>query len=93
MTPTQRQAAFDRLFATLARKRAKRIGLAYAGTVRKLPPPALPGEKPGETRYYVNAVAAASKGGGLLELSRAANAELRRAARWAETGEGRKPVI
>jgi hypothetical protein len=93
MTSSQRQAAFDRIFAALAKKRAKRVGLAYAGTIRKLPPPPLPGERPGETRYYVNAVAAGSKGGGLLELGRAANAELKRAERWAETGKGRKPSI
>jgi hypothetical protein len=93
MTPARRRAAFDRLLVKLARKCAKRLGLAYAGTVRKLPPPPLPGEKPGETRYYLNAAPAGSKGGGLVELGRAADAELRAAGKWAETGKGRKPAI
>jgi predicted glycosyltransferase len=91
MTPSRRQAAFDRLLASLAKKRARRLGLAYAGTIRKLPPPPLPGERHGETRYYLNAVGGGAKAAGLVELSRAANAELRRAERWAETGKGRKP--
>jgi len=93
MTSAQRRAAFDRLFVKLAKKCAKRLGLAYAGTVRKLPPPPLPAETPGEARYYLNAAAAGPKGGGLVELGRAADAALRSAAVWAETGKGRKPAI
>jgi hypothetical protein len=93
MTPSQRQAAFNRLLVSLAKKRAKRLGLAYAGTIRKLPPPPLPGEKQGETRYYLNAAAGGAGAGGLVELSRASNAKLRKAERWAETGKGGKPRI
>jgi hypothetical protein len=93
MTSAQRRAAFDRLFVSLAKKRAKRLGLSYAGTVRKLPPPPLPGERPGEPRYYLNAAAAGPQGGGLVELGRTADAALRAAGRWAETGKGRKPDI
>lgn len=93
MTPSQRRSAFDRLFVKLAKKRAKRLGLAYAGTVRKLPPPPLPGERPSEARYYLNAAAAGPRGGGLVELGRTADAVLRSAATWAETGTGRKPAI
>jgi hypothetical protein len=92
MTPSQRQAAFDRLFNEIARKRAKRLGLVYAGTIRKLPPPPLPGEKPGKTRYYLNAGAVNSAAGGLVELGGAADAALRRAEKWAETGAGRRPT-
>jgi hypothetical protein len=58
MSPAQRQAAFDRFFTSLARRCSQRLGLGYAGTIRKLPPPPLPGESPGTTRYYLNAVAA-----------------------------------
>ncbi|HMD60472.1 MAG TPA: hypothetical protein VKG78_03525 [Opitutaceae bacterium] len=90
MTPAQRQAAFDRYFISLARNRARRLGVAYAGTIRKLPPPPLPGGAPGETRYYLNAVSA--DGSGLVELGSAADAALRRAERWLEAGEGSGPV-
>ena len=93
MTSAKRRAAFDRLFVKLAKRRAKQLGLAYAGTVRKLPPPPLPGERPGEARYYLNAAAAGSKGGGLVELGRTADAALHAAGEWAETGKGRKPAI
>jgi hypothetical protein len=88
MTPAQRQAAFDRFFTELARKCSRRLGLGYAGTIRKLPPPPLPGEKPGATRYFLNAVAADASESGLVELGGAADAALRRAEKWVETGEG-----
>jgi hypothetical protein len=90
MTPAQRQAAFERFFAATARAFAARLGMGFAGTIRKLPPPPLPGERPGATRYYVNAVP--TQGGpGLVELGGAALAAIRRAERWAETGEGPRP--
>jgi hypothetical protein len=92
MTSSQRQAVFDRLFNELARKRAKRLGLVYAGTIRKLPPPPLPGERPGRTRYYLNAAAENSVAGGLVELGGTTDAALRKAEKWVETGEGRRPL-
>ncbi|HXQ80163.1 MAG TPA: hypothetical protein VN775_02540 [Opitutaceae bacterium] len=92
MTPAQRQSAFDRFFASLARARAQRLGLRYAGTIRKLPPPPLPGETTGATRYYLNAVAADGSASGLVELGRSADAALRKAERWVETGKGPAPV-
>jgi hypothetical protein len=91
MTSTQRQAAFQRFFTTLAKARAVRLGLGYAGTIRKLPPPALPGEAPGTTRYFLNAVARDGSGCGLVELAGPAEASLRRAERWLESGEGPPP--
>ncbi len=92
MTPRQRQAAFDRFFTTLAKGRSRRLGLRFVGTIRKLPPPPLPGERPGSTRYYLNAVAGDDSGSGLVELGGRADAALRRAERWAETGLGAAPV-
>ncbi len=93
MTSSQRQAAFDRLFSEVARRSAKRLGVGYAGKVRKLPPPPLPGEKAGATRYYLNAVDADGRGLSLLEVGSKADATLRRAEAWAETGRGKRPVI
>jgi hypothetical protein len=92
MTPNQRQAAFDRFFVELARGRAQRLGLGYAGTIRKLPPPPLPGEALGTTRYYLNAVARDGLSSGLVELAGAAEASLRRAEGWVRTGQGSAPV-
>jgi hypothetical protein len=89
MSPAQRQAVFERIFAGIARAFARRQRLGFAGTIRKLPPPPLPGERPGATRYYVNTVSA--DGARLTELSGAALAEVRRAEKWAETGEGPPP--
>jgi hypothetical protein len=93
MTPSQRQAAFDRFFIALARKRSERLGLGYLGTIRKMPPPPLPGEHPDKTRYYLNAVARDRSGTGLVELGGAADAALRRAEKWVESGEGPAPAI
>lgn len=92
MTQSQRQAAFDRLFVSLARACSRRLGLGYAGTIRKLPPPPLPGEAPGAARYYLNAVAADGSGSGLVELGGAADGALRRAEEWAATGKGPRPA-
>jgi len=92
MTSAQRQAAFDRYFTELARKRSLRLGLGFAGTIRKLPPPPLPGEKPGATRYFLNAVAADRRGSGLVALGGPSDAALRRAEKWVETGRGPAPV-
>jgi hypothetical protein len=93
MNRTQRQAVFDRYFASLARSRSQRLGLRYVGTLRKLPPPPLPGEVPGMTRYYLNAVAADASGSGLVELGGRVDAALRRAEKWVETGEGTRPQV
>ena len=92
MTPSQRQAAFDRYFTSVARAGAQRLGLGFAGTIRKLPPPPLPGEGLGATRYYLNAVGADGAGSGLVELGGSADAGLRRAEKWVETGKGPAPV-
>jgi hypothetical protein len=93
MTLTQRQAAFDRFYEQLARKRAAKLGLRYLGTLRKLPPPPLPGEAPGATRYYLNAVAGDGSSSGLAELGGPADAALRRAEAWVETGKGLAPHV
>jgi hypothetical protein len=93
MTPAQRQSTFNRFFVSLAKSRAERLGLGYAGTIRKLPPPALPGEPQGTTRYYLNAVASDGSRSGLVELAGAAVTSLRKAEAWAETGEGAAPVL
>jgi hypothetical protein len=93
MTPRQRQAAFDRFFVALARKCAERLGLGYLGTIRKLPPPPLPGEPVGGTRYYLNAVARDGSRSGLVELGGAADAALRRAEKWVASGQGPAPAL
>jgi hypothetical protein len=92
MTPSQRQAAFDRFFMDLARKCSKRLGLGYLGTIRKLAPPPLPGEAAGATRYYLNAVAKDGSRSGLVELGGGADAALRKAEKWASTGKGKAPA-
>jgi hypothetical protein len=91
MTPARRQAAFDRFFVSLARAGARRLGLGYLGTIRKMPAPPLPGEAAGATRYYLNAVAADGSRSGLVELGAAADAALRRAEKWVATGVGPAP--
>jgi hypothetical protein len=91
MTPARRQAVFQQFFAALAREHARRHGLGYAGTIRKLPPPPLPGEGAGATRYYLNAVSADGRSSGLVELAGPAEAALQRAERWAESGRGAAP--
>jgi hypothetical protein len=91
MTSSQRQAAFDRFFADLARRRSKRLGLGFAGTIRKLAPPALPGEAQGPTRYFLNAVSADGRGSGLVPLGVTADAALHRAEKWVQTGKGAAP--
>jgi hypothetical protein len=93
MTPAQRHAAFDRLFVALARKRSLRLGLGYLGTIRKLPPPPLPGEPAGATRYYLNAVARDGSSSGLVELGGPADSTLRKAEKWAATGRGAAPGL
>lgn len=93
MTPTQRQAVFDRFFAALARRRCERLGLRYLGTIRKLPPPPLPGEARGAARYFLNAVAADGSDSGLVDLGARADGALRKAERWVETGKGAAPEI
>jgi hypothetical protein len=91
MTPAQRQATFDRFFISLARTCSVRMGLGYLGTIRKMPPPPLPGEPPGSTRYYLNAMAKDGSRSGLVELGSQADAALRRAEKWVASGEGTPP--
>ena len=67
--------------------------MGYLGTIRKLPPPPLPGEQPGATRYYLNALSRDGARSGLVELGGSAIAALRRAERWVATGEGPAPEI
>jgi hypothetical protein len=93
MTSTQRHAAFDRFFVALAKRRSLRLGLGYLGTIRKLPPPPLPGEPAGATRYFLNAVANDGSSSGLVELGGAADLALRKAERWAATGLGPAPAL
>ncbi len=92
MTSTQRHAAFERLLGDVARRRARRLGLGFLGTLRKLPPPPLPGEPAGSTRFFLNAVSADGARAGLVELDGRERAELTRAELWAATGEGRAPA-
>ena len=91
MTTSQRQVVFQLYFTELARTHAKRQGLGYAGTIRKLPPPPLPGEGIGATRFFVNAVSRDGLTSGLVELPGPAEAALQRAERWAESGQGAAP--
>src|ERR1700685_1819397 len=91
MTPAQKQKTFTRFFAGLARSCSEKLRVSYAGTIRKLPPPPLPGETHGETRYYLNAVAADGSGTRLVGLDGAADRALRRAEKWAEAGSGPAP--
>ena len=91
MTYARRQTTFQRYFTTLAKARAARLGLGFAGTIRKLPPPPLPGEPAGATRYFLNAVARDGSSSGLVELAGAAEASLRRAEHWVESGAGAAP--
>jgi hypothetical protein len=91
MTSARRQAAFDQYFISLARACSRRLGLGYLGTIRKMPPPPLPGEPAGATRYFLNAVAKDGSRSGLVELGAAADAALERAEKWAATGKGPAP--
>jgi hypothetical protein len=92
MTPNQRQTAFERLFTALAKRRAERLGITYVGTIRRLAPPPLPGEEPGSTLYYLNAVPGAGRGPSLVGLGTTADAQLRKAEKWVATGKGPAPV-
>jgi len=93
MTSSQRQAAFQQYFTEVARAHARRHGLGYAGTIRKLPPPPLPGEGTGATRYFLNAVSRDGLTSGLVELPGPSESALQRAERWAESGEGSAPRL
>jgi hypothetical protein len=93
MTSAQRQAAFNRFFTELARALAQKRRLGFAGTLRKLPPPPLPGEPAGDTRYYLNAIPGDGSPPRLIELRGEADRSLRRAETWLETGRGNPPRI
>ena len=93
MTPAQRQALFNRFFTGLARTAAERRGLGFAGTLRKLPPPPLPGEPPGDTRYYLNAIPRDGSPPRLIELKGEADRALRRAEAWLQSGRGPAPSL
>jgi hypothetical protein len=87
MTALQRRRIFDRKFTEMAHDLARRKRLDYVGTIRKLPPPPLPGEKPGTVRYFVSG---AAKGGrGILEeFTRPMYRKMRRLEAWELTGNG-----
>ncbi|HEY1765334.1 MAG TPA: hypothetical protein VGF85_10455 [Opitutaceae bacterium] len=91
MNPTQRQAVFNRFLTALARGCAEKRGLGFAGTLRKLPPPPLPGESSGDTRYYLNAIPPDGAPPRLIELKGAMDRALRRAEEWLESGRGPAP--
>lgn len=93
MTRRQRQAAFECLLVSLARKRAESMGLCFAGTIRRLAPPPLPGDAAGATLYYLNAAPRSGGGPSLYELGAAFNAQLQRAEKWVETGQGSAPLV
>jgi len=93
MSPAQRQSLFDRYFPSLAREYAQAMNLEYAGTIRKLPPPPLPGEIIGQTRYYINTLTGAGKGTRLVEFPAEIYAVLRRAEAWVDTGKGAPPSL
>jgi hypothetical protein len=93
MTSAQRQAAFDRFLTALARADADQRGLGFAGTLRKLPPPPLPGERTGSTRYYLNAVPADGSAPRLVELRGEAGRALLRAEEWLQSGRGAAPSL
>ncbi len=93
MTTTKRQALFERFLTALAKRRSERLGLHYVGTLRRLPPPPLPGQGPETTLYYVNASEGERSGPRLFELGAQADAALRRAEKWVETGEGAAPSV
>ncbi len=93
MNLPQRQGRLERFFAALARTYAHGLGLGYIGTIRQLPPPPLPGERLGATRYYVNGLAPDGGGTRLVEFSPPLYAAVRKAEAWVETGRGPAPVL
>lgn len=86
MSPAQRKTAFEKLLGDIARRRAKALGLAYAGTLRKFPPPALPGSEMARTRYYLSAVAVEAGAKRLVELDGRDGETLFKAESWVQTG-------
>lgn len=93
MTSSKRQAFFERFFIALARRRSARLGLGYVGTLRRLPPPPLPGEAQAATLYFLNATGGDHSGPRLFGLGPRADSALRKAERWVETGEGAEPSV
>ncbi len=91
MNLPQRQARLERFFADLARRYALSLGLGYLGTIRQLPPPPLPGERLGATRYYVNGLPPQGGGTQLVEFNPTLYAAVRRAEAWVQTGRGPAP--
>ena len=93
MNSSQRQAAFERLLTALARRRADRLRMGYAGTIRRIAPPPLPGQKAGSTLYFVNATSARGGGPSLVGFDRESAAILSRAEKWVESGKGAAPAV
>lgn len=77
----------------LAQAFAADEGLDLICTVRKLPPPAFPGEGAGVTRLFINASKKRGSIRRLLEFTPAMYRAVLRAQRWVETGEGKPPAL
>ena len=90
---SQRQAFLDRYVNALAQRFALDQGLDLVCTVRKLPPPAFPGEKPGSLKYFINASRKGSSTRSLLEFTPAMYALVLKAQRWVENAKGPPPPL
>ena len=90
---SQRQAFLDRYVNALAQRFALDRGLELVCTVRKLPPPAFPGESPGQLRYFINGSRKGSSTRSLLEFTPTMYALVLKAQRWVENAKGPPPPL
>src|ERR1700739_1709607 len=91
MTRPQRQAAFDRHVTEVAQAYAKKLGMDFICTVRRLPPPPFPGESPGEVAYYVNGAPKGKSDRKLVAFTAPMLKSLKAAQAWVEGGSGKPP--